>query len=278
MCNLSLQHTRKPEAPSVVPCSCSTVALSHLSPSVTADPERRRRRRWTTGELTEILDALAMLRTNDLARIIGVNPKALRSVLRRNGISLRAIREHAKRKEPSEGGLVVRRSTIGPSATYGAAALENLPDHACRWSLGDPADPSFAFCGAPVAGRAPYCTKACPRLIAPPASNWPCCSIPITAAPTNLLMTFSLRFGWRRQKWSGSITSGTGAKGRPAFNSNGKRASISMHARHRVIAAPPDGRERWVQRNCSVGAYRKRLRWVRPAKLVLPVFLRVRAE
>ena len=158
MCNLSLQHTRKPKAPSVVPCSSSTVALSHLSPSVTADSEGRQRRRWTTGELTEILDALATLRTNDLARIIGVNPKALRSVLRRNGISLRAIREHAKRKEPSEGGLVVRRSTIGPSATYGAAALENLPDHACRWSLGDPADPNFAFCGAPVAGRAPYCT------------------------------------------------------------------------------------------------------------------------
>jgi GcrA cell cycle regulator len=86
-----------------------------------------------------------------------VNPKALRSVLRRNGISLRALREHAKRKEPSEGGLVVRRSTIGPSATYGAAALENLPNDACRWSLGDPADPNFTFCGAPVAGRSPYC-------------------------------------------------------------------------------------------------------------------------
>ena len=143
MCNIHLQHTRKLAGPSVA--TCSTLALSHLSPSVTADPEGRRRRRWTTGELTEILDALATLRTNDLARIIGVNPKALRSVLRRNGISLRAIREHAKRKEPSEGGLVVRRSTIGPSATYGAAALENLPDHACRWSLGDPADPNFAF-------------------------------------------------------------------------------------------------------------------------------------
>jgi hypothetical protein len=156
MCNLHLQHTRKLTAPSVAPCS--TLALSHLSPSVTADPEGRRRKRWTTGELTEILDALATLRTNDLARIIGVNPKALRSVLRRNGISLRAIREHAKRKESSEGGLVVRRSTIGPSATYGAAALEKLPDHACRWSLGDPADPNFSFCGAPVAGRAPYCT------------------------------------------------------------------------------------------------------------------------
>ena len=155
MCNLSLLQTRKMKAPSAV-SSCSTVALSRLSPSV-SQSEGRVRRRWTTGELTEILDALMTLRTDDIARTIGVNPKALRSVLRRNGISLRALREHAKRKEPSEGGLVVRRSTIGPSATYGAAALENLPNDACRWSLGDPADPNFTFCGEPVAGRAPYC-------------------------------------------------------------------------------------------------------------------------
>ncbi len=158
MCNLSLQQTPKLNAPSAAPSLRSTVALSCLCPSVEALPEGRRRRRWTTGELTEILDALATLRTNDIARTIGVHPKALRSVLRRNGISLRAIREHARRHEPSEGGLVVRRSTIGPSATYGAAALENLPDNACRWSLGDPAEPDFTFCGAPVAGRSPYCT------------------------------------------------------------------------------------------------------------------------
>ena len=157
MCNLSLQGTRKLEAPSATPCG-STVVLSRLSPLDAADLDGPRRRRWTTGELTEILDALATLRTNDLARTLGVNPKALRSVLRRNGISLRALREHAKRKEPSEGGLVVRRSTIGPSATYGAAALEHLRDNECRWSLGDPAEPNFTFCGAPVAGRSPYCT------------------------------------------------------------------------------------------------------------------------
>ena len=158
MCNISLQQTQKPKAPSVVSCSCATVAISRLSPTAADESESRPRRRWTTGEFTEILDALATLRTNDLARLIGVNPKALRSVLRRNGISLRALREHAKRKESSEGGLVVRRSSIGPSATYGAAALEKLPNDACRWSLGDPAEPNFTFCGAPVAGRSPYCS------------------------------------------------------------------------------------------------------------------------
>ncbi len=158
MCNLSIQQTRRTKAPSGVSCSPSTVAISGLFPLPAADPDGPRRRRWTTGELTEILDALVTLRTDDIARKLGVNPKALRSVLRRNGISLRALREHARRKETSEGGLVVRRSTIGPSATYGAAALESLPNDACRWSLGDPAEPNFTFCGAPVAGRSPYCT------------------------------------------------------------------------------------------------------------------------
>jgi len=116
------------------------------------------RRRWTTGELTEIVAALATLRTSDIARSIGVNPKALRSVLRRNGISLRTLRQHAKKGEPLEGiGLVVRRSKAGPYATYGAVALTALDDHACRWPLGDPSKPDFAFCGAPRSGRASYC-------------------------------------------------------------------------------------------------------------------------
>ncbi len=116
------------------------------------------RRRWTTGELTEIVAALATLRTGDIAHTIGVNPKALRSVLRRNGISLRALRQHAKNGEPIERmGLVVRRSRGGPSATYGADALTHLDDSACRWPLGDPAAPGFAFCGAPRLGRASYC-------------------------------------------------------------------------------------------------------------------------
>ena len=116
------------------------------------------RRRWTTGELTEIVESLAKLRTSDIARLIGVNPKALRSVLRRNGISLRALRREATKGENIEGtGIVIRRSHVGPSATYGAAALAALPDGACRWPLGDPAEPGFAFCEAPKAGRAPYC-------------------------------------------------------------------------------------------------------------------------
>ena len=158
MCNLSPQQTRKIKATPVASCAFPAVAISGPSPLVAIDPGSSGRRRWTATELTEILEALVTLRTNDLARILGVNPKALRSVLRRNGVSLRALREHAKRKEPSEGGLVVRRSTIGPSATYGAAALEKLAHNQCRWSLGDPADPNFRFCGAPVVGRSPYCS------------------------------------------------------------------------------------------------------------------------
>jgi GcrA cell cycle regulator len=116
------------------------------------------RRRWTAGELTEIVAALAALRTAAIAQVIGVNPKALRSALRRQGISLRALRERARRGENHKGtGLLLRRPAAGPSAVYGAAALAFLADSACRWPLGDPAGPGFAYCGAPRLGRRPYC-------------------------------------------------------------------------------------------------------------------------
>ncbi len=116
------------------------------------------RRRWTTGELTEIVTALATLSTSGIARTLGVNPKALRSALRRNGISLRALRQYNKKAGASKGlGFAVRRSSAGPSAVYGAAALALLPDGACRWPLGDPSRRDFAFCGAPRFGRASYC-------------------------------------------------------------------------------------------------------------------------
>jgi len=109
--------------------------------------------------LTEIISAIATLRTSDIARTLDVNPKALRSLLRRNGISLRALRERARRDESSDGGLVVRRSIVGPSAIYGAAALEHLADDACRWPIGDPAEPDFAFCGCEAEPGQSYCKK-----------------------------------------------------------------------------------------------------------------------
>jgi GcrA cell cycle regulator len=117
------------------------------------------RRRWTAGELTEIVAALATLRTSDIARAIGVNPKALRSVLRRHGISLRALRESGKGSTRPGTGLLLRRTNGAPSATYGALALAALPEGACRWPIGDPAKRSFAFCGAPRLGRRSYCAK-----------------------------------------------------------------------------------------------------------------------
>jgi hypothetical protein len=136
--------------------------LSHRSKPdhfpVLATGSSAERRRWTVGELTEIVAALATLRTSDIAQIRGVNPKALRSALRRQGISLRALREYTKKAENYKGtGLLLRRPAAGPSAAYGAAALAFLADGACRWPLGDPAGPGFAFCGAPRLGRRSYC-------------------------------------------------------------------------------------------------------------------------
>ncbi|MBJ7535210.1 hypothetical protein JDN40_13935 [Rhodomicrobium vannielii ATCC 17100] len=156
MCNLTplrLTRAEAMQAPQALPA----IALSRLSQP--APQPIHGRRRWTTGDLTEIIAALATLRTSDIARTLGVNPKALRSLLRRNGISLRALREHARRVEPQDGGLIVRRSVAGPSAIYGAAALEHLPDGACRWPLGDPAEPDFSFCGCKAEPGRSYCKK-----------------------------------------------------------------------------------------------------------------------
>jgi GcrA cell cycle regulator len=157
MCNSSFHQGAHTVASSHASRAFSPVALSGMSLS-TAPRVSEGRRRWTTDEVTEILSAIATLRTSDIARTLGVTPKALRSLLRRNGVSLRALRESAQREDSAESGLIVRRSSVGPSATYGAAALETLPDGACRWPHGDPAESDFFFCGAPVAGSRPYCS------------------------------------------------------------------------------------------------------------------------
>jgi GcrA cell cycle regulator len=120
-------------------------------------PPAEGRRRWTAGELTEIVTVLATFSTSEIARTLGVNPKALRSALRRHGISIRTLREREKKTAKEHIGFTVRRSSAGPSALYGATALAALPDGACRWPVGDPSEPDFAFCGAPQFGRAAYC-------------------------------------------------------------------------------------------------------------------------
>lgn len=159
MCNIS-PHQGIPAKgrPPLSSLSRSQVALTNMA-QLTALPLTRGRRRWTTGELTEILAALATLRTSDIAYTLGVNPKALRSALRRNGVSLRALRFSAKWEEPTEDGLVVRRSKVGPSAAYGAAALEDLAEDSCHWPCGDPAEPDFAFCHAPAMKGRSYCAE-----------------------------------------------------------------------------------------------------------------------
>ncbi len=116
------------------------------------------RRRWTEAQVSELVEALSGLRTSDIAKLIGINPKALRSLLRRNGISLRAVREQAASKDRRLGtGLLLRRTGGGPSAAFGAAALAALPDSSCRWPLGDPSEPEFSFCTLPRCRRHSYC-------------------------------------------------------------------------------------------------------------------------
>jgi hypothetical protein len=79
-------------------------------------------------------------------------------MLRRNGISLRAIRERVTNDEIRAGtGLLLRRTAGAPSPIFAAAALTALPDRACRWPAGDPSKAEFSFCREPRLGRHFYC-------------------------------------------------------------------------------------------------------------------------
>jgi hypothetical protein len=103
-----------------------------------------------------------------------------------------------------------------------------------------------------------YVLKNLSAPIAQPASSWLCCLIPVTAAPTNLPRTFSPRFGWLRQKWFGSMTSGIGAKGKPAFNDH-VRASWHLDPSHAGCSCSAFTGTGGVAGACSGGALWKGL-------------------
>ena len=123
-------------------------------------------REWSQGELGELVQALRLESTEIVGKRFGLNPKSIRSLLGRRGLKLR----HLRRPEPSArplGGILARRSADAPAAIYGAVALAELLDHACHWPIGDPSQPDFEFCGAPVAGRGAYCPTHMARAYSP---------------------------------------------------------------------------------------------------------------
>ena len=115
------------------------------------------RKMWTAAEVAAAACSLSRMSTEDIAAQYGVRVKALRSMLRRHGISIRYMRKSAIQRRRDCRGLKVRRPTLGSAASYGAAALANLPDSACRWPIGEPSDPDFCFCGLQKGPGESYC-------------------------------------------------------------------------------------------------------------------------
>ena len=52
-------------------------------------------------------------------------------------------------------------------------SLFALSDHTCRWPVGEPASPSFFFCGGAVARNKPYCAVHCARAYRRPHDGAP---------------------------------------------------------------------------------------------------------
>jgi hypothetical protein len=115
-----------------------------------------RPKKLTPANFQAVLSALAVSDTASVAGRLGLTARQLHKIIHSEGLSIRQLRRAAA-PAPVLQGVVVRRSAGGPAAAFGADALAELPDRACRWPIGDPAEPGFRFCGAPkVAGRS-YC-------------------------------------------------------------------------------------------------------------------------
>ena len=126
---------------------------------------------WKPAEVASLINALAVASTATVAKRLGISPKSIRSLLLARGVSIRALRRPAP-SERALGGLVARRSIASPPAVFGAEALARLPDKSCSWPIGDPVAEGFAFCGAPIEGRGPYCAARRARAYLPPQLLW----------------------------------------------------------------------------------------------------------
>jgi GcrA cell cycle regulator len=60
-------------------------------------------------------------------------------------------------------------------------SLFALSDHTCRWPVGEPASPSFFFCGGEVARNKPYCAAHCARAYRRPRDGAPAPFVPAQA-------------------------------------------------------------------------------------------------
>jgi GcrA cell cycle regulator len=60
-------------------------------------------------------------------------------------------------------------------------SLFALSDHTCRWPVGEPASPSFFFCGREVLRNKPYCAVHCARAYRGPRDGAPAPFVPAQA-------------------------------------------------------------------------------------------------
>ena len=134
---------------------------------------RAMRKIWSAAEIAQVVAALATRDTEAVAADWGVTARQLRGLMMRSGVRIRHIRK-AVPAQHACGGLLARRPADGPAATFGAAALAELPDCGCKWPIGDPAVEGFAYCGAArFSVLSPYCAEHHARAYRPAPPIWP---------------------------------------------------------------------------------------------------------
>jgi len=166
-------------------------ARLHAASPWTEKRLRYLRRRWSQGA-----------RAREIGAELGVSANAVIAKIHRLGIAhlspyggapgrrlaLRNIPRAARPQYARRVASSSRRAPPAPSLLPGKRDLENarldaqiplpqrrsllaLSDDTCRWPVGEPASPSFFFCGGEVARNKPYCAVHCARAYRAPQAR-----------------------------------------------------------------------------------------------------------
>jgi GcrA cell cycle regulator len=164
------------------------------------------RRRWSEGA-----------RAGEIGAALGVSANAVIAKIHRLGIArlspyggapgrrlaLRNIPRAARPQYARRGASSSRRARPAPPLLPGKRDLENarldaqipppqrrsllaLRDDTCRWPVGEPASPSFFFCGGEVTRNKPYCAAHCARAYRRPRDGAPAAFVPAQAGTQEL--------------------------------------------------------------------------------------------
>ena len=137
---------------------------------------------WTEERVEKLLDAWrGGISPTQIAILLDTTAGAVKGKLNRMGIFQRDLRTtrigsiiKPTTKQFTKRKLTPSATTLKSMEKSAGVSILDLEPHHCRWPLGDPKSPTFAFCGERKQFASAYCEKhhAISRRPAVPENNW----------------------------------------------------------------------------------------------------------